>query len=315
MVRRLADEVSHSLLQRHRDLEPTRFSEDDLKADPGRLESAVASASLFGGAALARIRVSGEAQAAVLLGLLARVERSPDGLAGAVVVEAGELARASKLRKGFEDARSAWLLQLYETERADLEAVARETARLGGATLQDDALGAILDAVAQDVDSVAAEVGKLALYAGTGGTVDLAVVEAAGSGGREAVADDAVHAAFAGRLAEAAARYRQALGAGANPIQVLNTVQRRLRLLLQVRAGLEGGGTASELVKNPRLGVFWKRQDEVARQAGHWSRAALEEALSACIKADLASKQGGAPAVALAEQLLLRIARKGRGRA
>lgn len=314
MVRRLADEVCSSLLQRNRDLEPTRFSEDDLKADPGRLESAIASASLFGGAALARVRVSGESQTGLLLGLVALVEKDPAGFAGALVIEAGDLGRSSKLRKGFEEARTAWSLQLYDSERADLVAVARETAKQAGVVLQDDALDAVLDAVAQDVDSVAAELSKLALYAGQGGTIDREAVEAVGSGGREAAADDAVHAAFSGKLGEASARLHQALGAGANPIQVMNTVQRRLRLLLSLRAGMDGGGSAAELVKNPRYGVFWKRQDDVARQAGHWSRSALEGALAACIQADLDSKRAGSPAIALTEQLLMRIARKGAGR-
>lgn len=311
MVRRLADQAAGNLLKRFPELEPTRFTDDDLKADPGRLESAIASASLFGGAALARVRLGSDAQSGVLLGLLALIERDPAGMAGALVIEGVDLPRASKLRKGFEDARTSWSLQLYDTERSDLTAAARETAIAHGTSLNGDALDLVLEAVAQDVDSVVAEIGKLALYAGKGGVIDAAAVEAAGSGGREAVADDAVHAAFSGRVGEASARLHQALGAGANPIQVMNTVQRRLKLLLQLRAGMEGGASVGELVKNPRFGIFWKRQDDIARQAGQWSRAALEDALSACVEADLGSKRGGAPAVALTERLLLRIARRG----
>lgn len=296
-------------------LELKRFSEDDLRSDPGGVEEAISSASLFGGAAIAHVRVSGEKDAAPLAALLDRVDKGGPQPNGVLILDIGEVAKTSKSRKMFEDSRHAWSLQLYESTRDDLAHVARQEANEAGVALDLDALGLILENGAQDTDSIAAEVSKLAQYAGKGGTIDIAAIEEVGSGGRQAGLDEAIDAAFGGHSALMAKRLEQALSSGANAVAITNAVGRRIRVLLQVQAGIANGGTAAELLKNPRMGVFWKRQADVARQAGFWGRAPLEEALRATLETDSQIKRAGSPDVALIERLLTRIAaRASRGR-
>lgn len=296
-------------------LELKRFSEDDLRSDPGGVEEAIASASLFGGAAIAHVRVSGEKDAAPLAALLDRVDKGGPQPDGVLILDIGEVAKTSKSRKMFEDSRHAWSLQLYESTRDDLAHVARQEANEAGVALDLDALGLILENGAQDTDSIAAEVSKLAQYAGKGGTIDIAAIEEVGSGGRQAGLDEAIDAAFGGHSALMAKRLEQALSSGANAVAITNAVGRRIRVLLQVQAGIANGGTATELLKNPRMGVFWKRQADVARQVGLWGRAPLEEALRATLETDSQIKRAGSPDLALIERLLTRIAtRASRGR-
>jgi DNA polymerase III subunit delta len=308
VLRRLALTIAQRHIKDNPSLELKRFSEDDLRSDPGGVEEAIASPSLFGGAAIAHVRVSGEKDAAPLAALLERVDKGGPAPDGVLILDIGDVAKTSKSRKLFEDSRHAWSLQLYESTRDDLAHVARLEANAAGVTLEPDALGLILDNGAQDTDSIAAEVAKLAQYAGKGGTIDSAAIAEVGSGGREAGLDEAIDAAFGGQSGLMATRLEQALSSGANAVAITNAVGRRIRVLLQVQAGIANGGNAAEILKNPRMGVFWKRQADVARQAGLWGRAPLEDALRATLETDSQIKRAGSPDVALIERLLTRIA-------
>jgi DNA polymerase III subunit delta len=316
VLRRLGLTIAQRHIKDNPSLELKRFSEDDLRSDPGGVEEAIASASLFGGAAIAHVRVSGEKDAAPLAALLDRVDKGGPAPDGVLILDIGDVAKTSKSRKLFEDSRHAWSLQLYESTRDDLAHVARLEATAAGVTLEPDALGLILDNGAQDTDSIAAEVAKLAQYAGKGGTIDISAVQEVGSGGREAGLDEAIDAAFGGQSGLMATRLEQALSSGANAVAITNAVGRRIRVLLQVQAGIANGGNAAEILKNPRMGVFWKRQADVARQAGLWGRAPLEDALRATLETDSQIKRAGSPDIALIERLLTRIAsRASRARA
>jgi DNA polymerase III subunit delta len=317
VLRRLGRAVADRHLQANANLEIKRFSEDDLRSDPGCVEEAIASASLFGGASIAYVRVSSEKDAASLAVILDQVEKGGPQPEGVLILDIGEVSKSSKSRKMFEDSRHAWSLQLYESTRDDLVHVARLEATANGVTIEPDALALILENGAQDSDSIAAEVTKLALYAGHGSIIDVDGVNLVGSGGREAGLDEAIDAAFGGQRGLMATRLEQAFSSGANAVAIINAVGRRIRVLLQVQAGIANGGNAAEILKNPRLGVFWKRQADVARQSGLWGRATLEDALRATLDADSQIKRAGSPDVALVERLLTRIATRasrGQGR-
>jgi DNA polymerase III subunit delta len=317
VLRRLATAIAERHLSANPSLELKRFSEDDLRVDPGGVEEAIMSPSLFGGAAIAHVRVSGEKDAAGLTSLLDRVEKGRPAPEGVLLLDVGDIARTSKSRKVFEDSRLAWSLQLYESTRDDLAHIARQAATAGGVTLEADALALILETGAQDSDSIASEVTKLAQYAGLGGKIDREAIHEVGSGGREAGLDEVIDAAFGGYSNLMATRLEQALTSGTNAVAITNAVGRRIKVLLQVQAGIANGGSAAEILKNPRLGIFWKRQGDVARQAGLWGRASLEEALRATLETNAQIKRASSPDVALIERLLTRIsarASRGQGR-
>jgi DNA polymerase III subunit delta len=317
VLRRMAMMIGERHLKANPSLETKRFSEDDVRADPGGVEEAIASPSLFGGAAIAQVRVSNERDAGALAALLERVDKGGPSPEGILILTVGELSATSKSRKLFEASQHAWALQFYESTRDELANVARQEANLAGATLEPDALGMILDTVAQDSDSIAAEVSKLAIYAGEAGVIDVAAVRDVGSGGREAGIDDAIDAAFGGHTALMATRLEQAIESGVAVVPIVNAVGRHIRMLMQIQAAMANGAAVGEAVKNPRLRVFWKRQSDVVRQAGLWGRAPLEEALRATLEADGQIKRGGSPDEALVERLLTRIAKRaarGQGR-
>jgi DNA polymerase III subunit delta len=310
-LRRLGKAVADRHIGANANLEIKRFSDDDLRASPHCVEEAITAASLFGGASVAMVRVSSEKDAGALAQLLDRVDKGGPPPEGILILDIGDASKSSKARKAFEDSKNAWSLQLYEPSRDDLVHVARQEATLADASIEPDALALILENCAQDSDSIAAEVNKLALYAGPNGKIDVATIDAVGSGGREAGLMEAIDAAFGGQSALMAIRLEQAFASGANSVAVVNAVGRHIRMLLQVSAAVAAGNSAADALKNPRLGVFWKRQADVARHASLWNRAALEEALRATLETDGQIKRAGSPDLALVERLLTRIGARG----
>jgi DNA polymerase-3 subunit delta len=314
-LRRLGLMIAQKHMKLRPELELRRFNEDDLRANADCVEEAIAAPSLFGGAAIAMVRVSGEKDAGHLAGLLDRVNKGGPEPEGVLLLDVGDVARASKSRKMFEDSTKAWSLQLYETSRDELAATARLTAQDYGAEIEPATLAAIVEGSAQDMDSVAAEVAKLAIYAGQGGIVDMDTLEAVGSLSREAGLGEAIDAAFGGQAALMNKRLEQALASGANAVAITNAIGRHVRLLLHIQADMLSGQPTSEIVKNKRLGIFWKRQSDVARQAGLWGRAPLEEVLHATLETDRQIKRAGSPDLALLDRLLTRIAQRAAKRA
>lgn len=312
LVRQQADLVQASWLKRAPGLSVQRMDDADLKADPGALAGYLGGPSLFGDTSLVRLRIGSETAASLILEALGTVPKDGNQGPGLLVV-AGDLARASKLRKAFEAHPWAWSLQSYDASREELAAEARRVAKELGNSLHADALAAVLEAVAQDLDSVAAEITKLATYVGKGNEIGLAAVAAVGSGGREAVVDDAVHAAFSGDPLVAINRLSQATAAGANPVQTVNALLRKVRLLMQLRLAFDSGERASELVKDRQYNIFFKRQSEVAAQIGIWTQAMLDALLAAVIELDGRTKTGGSPAETLVSDMILKIARRAGG--
>jgi DNA polymerase III subunit delta len=312
LVRQQCDQVQATLLRRAHSLSVQRLDEADLKADPAALARYLGGPSLFGETSLVRLRISGEACAGLILECLTTLPKS--GNEGpALVVQAGDLAKSSKVRKAFEAHAWAWSLQSYEASREELAAEARRVAGGLGTTLQADALTMVLEAAAQDLDSVASEITKLAVYVGKGAEIGLTAVAAVGSGGREAVVDDAVHAAFSGDPQLALNRLGQAMAGGGNPVATVNALLRRARLLMQLRLAFDAGERASELVKDRQYGVFFKRQTEVAAQTAIWSPVLLDSLLGALVELDGRTKTGGAPGETLVSDLVLKIARRAGG--
>jgi DNA polymerase III subunit delta len=310
LVRRLCDQLQASLLKSMPALSVQRMDEADLKADPSALAGSLGGPSLFGDVSLVRLRLAGETLSEIVLEALAGLAPGKGG--PALIVQAGEMAKASRLRKGFEAHPWAWSLQTYDASREDLANAARDAAKAVGASIATDGLAALLEGVAQDVDTVASESTKLGLFVGPGGEIGPAAISAVGSGSREAVIDDSIHAAFSGDGSLAISRLQQALGSGAHPVQGVNALLRRVRLLMQLRLAFDGGERASELVRERHYGIFFKRQDEMAAQVTRWSQPLLASVLASAVELDARTKTGGAPAETDLADFLMRLARRAR---
>lgn len=254
------------------------------------------------------------------------LEGATDGLAGAIgdalpliaeesllVVTAGSLTGASKLKKLFEGAKEAASVALYPAEGAALgEAVAEEIRRLGGPESPREtrmALTAAMGGASHGEAMRFAEV--LALYkAGDPTPLTPEEVEALAPGSAESGADELAMALAEGKAGDVPRLLEGFAAQGGTPAQALRAAIRHFTRLRSAQAIAERDGipldSALEKLRPP---VFFKIKPAMASQARGWPPAALEQALLGLGEAEAASRRGGRkPEEILIARALLRAA-------
>ncbi|MGH7117871.1 MAG: DNA polymerase III subunit delta [Acetobacteraceae bacterium] len=253
------------------------------------LPAAAVALALGGGRRVIRLAEAGEgahnAVAAVLQG-------PGDAL---VVLEAPGLSPArSKLLKLVEAHPEAAAIACYPEEG---EALARSVGAwlsASGVAADDDAVAWLVSRLGADRALSRAEVEKLALYVGRGGTVDLASAEAVVGDVAGLSLDDALFAATEGHVAMADRALERALAAGATPVAV-------------IRGGLAHLGRLQRKELRPPL--TFRRRDSFARALGLWPAPALARALEDFFAGEREAKRTGVPDGVLCRHLVLSLAR------
>lgn len=231
-----------------------------------------------------------------------------------VVVTAGALKASSKLRKLFEGHRTARAAAFYDEPpgRAEIE---RMLAQGGLRDVPGEAM-ATLTALAGEVGpgDFTQIVEKIALYKrGDDTPLSPADIEANAPQSTEAALDDLLHIVAEGRSAEIGPVLRRLQSQGANPVGLCIGATRHFRLLYAAASDPGGPGAGIGRVRPP---VFGARRDRLLRQAQGWGAAKLETALTLLTDTDLSLRSAGqtAPAMALVERALIRLAMMNRSR-
>lgn len=274
-----------------------------LRDDPSRLSDEAASMSLMGGRRLVRLR---DATDGITDQVRAMLEAG--NIEALVVVEAGDLAARSRLRKLFEESPAAAALACYADDQRALEGVIRETLGQYGLKVSDDAMIFLLDNLGGDRMISRMELEKLAAYAEGAGLVSLEDASACVGDSAVIVLDDIAFSAASGQQTRLARALAHAFDEGNDPIRVLRVVTRhflRLHLAAGVVAGGESPDRATKMLRPP---VFFKRQDEFRSQLRRWSPVALSQAIESLTGAEIACKSTGIPGEAACGRALMRLA-------
>jgi DNA polymerase-3 subunit delta len=281
-----------------------------LRADPARLHDEAAALSLMGGRRVIRMRDATDTAADAVADVLENV--TGDAL---VIVEAGELAARSRLRKLCEDNAIAAAIACYPDESGSLRDFIRETLSQLGVAANAEAVEYLATVLGPDRMINRSELEKLALYAGADGEVALDdAVTCIGDSG-ESTMEDVAFAAAAGNGIELWRSLGRAYAEGASPIAVLRVALRHFDRL-HVAAGLiAGGAAADEAMKSLRPPVFFKREEAFRGQLRRWRKRDLEAALAALGEAEIGCKSTGLPAESICGQVLARIANRARASA
>ena len=137
----------------------SQLSAADLKDDPPRLADEAAAIAMTGGRRVIRARGIGDAQTDCFANFL----ENPQGDT-LIVVEAGELAKTSRLRKLFESHSLCAIVACYEDSGADLDALVIGHLRQHGLTINSDARDYLLHCLGEDRLATRQELDKLVLY-------------------------------------------------------------------------------------------------------------------------------------------------------
>jgi len=310
----LARERSETLLKTVVDdlSDPFRVSDLDeqiLSNDPARLFDEAASISMLGGRRVVRVRGASNALAKLFESFL--TDPKGDAL---VVVEAGDLAKGSALRKLFEEADNAAAIPCYADSARDLGDVVREAMRSEGLSIAPDALEDAVSRLGSDRGVTRRELEKLALYARGKKQISLQDVQAAMGDEAEVRVEEACDAAGCGDLVRLDLALERLWTADVSPVAVLRQAMSHFQRLLLVGAQSTAGESIDGAMKKLRPPVHFSRATSFKAQAQKWTEARLAEALDLLLEAEALCKTTGVPAEAACGRALFNVAAMGRMR-
>lgn len=288
----------------------TRIQGNDLRRDTAQLVDAMKAQGFFPGPRAVHVEGANENCATAILTAL---EEWQDGDAQ-LIVTAGALKPTSKIRKAFENHRSAYACGIYDDppSREEIEATLQKA---GLRNLPADALRDLTNlALSLDPGDFRQTVEKISLYKfGDDTPLTGAEIALCAPASVEAELDDVLHAVAESRAGDIGSIMRRLKAQGTQPTGLCIAALRHFRTLYAIAAH---PGGANEGIGKLRPPVFGPRRDKLLRQAGHWGAPKLEQALTVIIETDLTLRSAGAtaPDMALVERMLIRIAMLGRSR-
>lgn len=310
----LARERSETLLKTVVDdlTDPFRVSDLDdtaLSADPARLADEAAAISMLGGRRVVRVRGAGNGLAKLFEAFL----DDPKGDA-LIVVEAGDLAKGSALRKVFEEADNAAAIPCYPDTARDLSDVVRDGLRAEGLSIAGDALADAVSRLGSDRGVTRRELEKLALYCRGKKDVTLDDVRAAMGDEAEARVEEACDAAGTGDLKKLDLALERLWASDISPVAVARQAMSHFQKLLQVASEVARGDNIDFAIKKLRPPLHFSRTASFRLQAQKWSEAKLGDALDLLLEAEALAKTTGVPAEAAVARALFSVAAMGKMR-
>ncbi len=310
----LARERSERLLKTVVDdlTDPFRVSDLDdqaLSSDPARLADEAAAISMLGGRRVVRVRGAGNTLAKVFEAFL----EDPKGDA-LIVVEAGDLAKGSALRKVFEEADNAAAIPCYPDTQRDLSDVVRDALRAEGLTISGEALADAVSRLGSDRGVTRRELEKLALYARGQKEVSLDDVRAAMGDEAEARVEEACDAAGSGDLKKLDLALERLWASDVSPIAVVRQAMSHFQRLLLVMTQAQRGDSIDFAIKKLRPPLHFSRVGSFRMQAQKWNEARLGDALDLLLETEALCKTTAVPAEAVTARALFNVAAMGRMR-
>lgn len=306
LVRERADQIARAIVADLHD--PFRVAEltgAGVAADPARLADEMQALALTGGRRVLRLREATDAQG----GLFERLLRAPPPGDTLAVVEAGDLAARSSLRRAFEGATVAAAIACWADGPREIKELARAIMSAHEITASPEALDYLAANLGGDRGLTRAELEKLALFIGDGGRLGYEEATALVGDSATVTLEDVVYAAAEGEAAALERALARAFEEGEAPVAVLRALLRHFQRLHWTAARCAAGASAEEAMLRLRPPVFFKFKDRFRRQLTLWPPGRAAQALETLTEAERLSKRSGPPPEAVCRDALLRIAR------
>lgn len=301
-----ADQIARQFADATNPMAVETLAGSTLASDPQALMAAAGAMSMFGDRTLVRVEGLGDDGLEAIEQLLAGPAGNP------VVAIAGALKKGSKLQALADKAPAVAALISYEPSLRDAGKLATDIGGEMGLRPSRDAAMLLFEGAGGDRMLIRRELEKLSLYLDSSpaqpNPLEAADVAALAAGAGDADQFAIAGAIASGRLDEATdllARLGPGLG-----IVALRAVERRMTLLLTLRAAVDGGASARAVVDAARPPIFWKEKDAVVAELGAWTTPMLVGALGALLNAERGIKSRGSLGETLAHAALLDLARR-----
>ena len=277
-----------------------------LSTDPQALIAASGAMSMFGDRTLVRIEGLTDDGLEAVEALLASPAGNP------VIAIAGTLKKGSKLQALADKAPAIAALISYEPSLRDAGKLANDIGAEMGLRPSRDAAVMLFEGAGGDRMLIRRELEKLSLYLDTtlASPKPLEAADVAALAADQGESDQfALAGAVAGghldMTADLLARLTPGLG-----IVALRAVERRLVLLLALRAGVDGGASPRVVVDGAKPPIFWKEKDAMVAELGAWTTPMLVGGLGALLAAERGIKSRGSLGDTLAHAALLDLVRR-----
>jgi len=283
-----------------------RMSGADLRRDAALLLDAVKAQGFFPGPRVAFVEDATDAAAPAILAAL------QEWAAGdaQIVVTANLLKPTSAIRKAFEAHRNAYAVALYD-DPPSAEEIEDALRRAGLSAISPDAM-TDLNALARALDpgDFRQLLDKLSIFKfGDDTPLGPADVAACAPATIEADVDEILHLVAEARRDEIPSVMQRLSGQGVTAVTLCIGATRHFRTLHAAAADPAGAQKVWNGVRNFRL------RDRMQAQARNWPVHKLEAALGMLLDADLTLRSSSrAPAMAVMERTLIRLAMLGRAR-
>jgi DNA polymerase III subunit delta len=286
--------------------DPFRVADLDEQAlvnDPARLGDEAAAISMLGGRRVVRVRGASNALAKLFESFL----EAPAG-DSLVVVEAGDLAKGSALRRVFEAADNAAAIPCYPDSARDLDDVVRGVLRAEGLSIAPAALADAVSRLGSDRGVTRRELEKLALYARGKKQVTPQDVRAVMGDEAEARVEEVCDAAGSGDLPRLDLALERLWAADVSPVAVLRQAMMHFQRLLLVNAEAGRGQNIDDAIRKLRPPVHFSRTASFKTQAQKWNESMLCETLDLLLETEALCKTTAVPAEATCARALFNVA-------
>jgi len=291
----------------------TEIDADVLRSEPARLADEARALTLSGGRRVVRVRQASDQVSTACRALLAL-----DAIEALVVLDAGELAPGSSLRRLIEGAPNAAAIPCYRDQGRELAGLIDRLLAEHGLEADAEARAYLVDHLGGDRGVTRAEIAKLALYLGvapdgpTRGRRKVTLADVAPSVGDSAALglDELADAASLGDLTRLERVLDRLLGEGQHPVRIVRALANHVVRLQRFALQVERGEAARRVVEQARPPIHFRRKDKVEAALRRWSAGRLGAALGRLIEAELACKTTGRPAELICREVALALARQ-----
>jgi DNA polymerase III subunit delta len=286
--------------------DPFRVSEIEganLLEDRARLTAEAAALSFSGGRRVVRVRSAGNGTAECFATYFA----NPAGDA-LIVVEAGDLARSSNLRRVFEEAENAAAIVCYADSPDSVAQLLERTLHTQGVKISAEAVMEAVPLLGGDRGTIRRQIEKLVLYARESGTVNISDVRAVIGDESEARIEEVCDAAGEGDPRSLDRALERLWGAGVSPIAVLRIALGHFQRLAFTNANVVAGESVEAAIRRLKPPVHFARMASLRNQLRTWNAKKLGDALDRLLEAEALCKSTAVPAEAACGQALFDIA-------
>ena len=310
LVRERAERMARTVVPDLADaFQVCELDEAALSADNARLADEAAAISMLGGRRVVRVRGAGNGLAKLFEGFL----DDPKGDA-LVVVEAGDLAKGSALRKVFEDAANAAAIPCYADSPRDLADVVKSGLKERNLAIAPDALEDAVSRLGSDRGVTRQELEKLALYAHGQSRVSLEDVRAVMGDESDARIEEACDAAGEGNLQKLDLALSRLWADDMSPIAVLRLAMAHFQKLALAKDAVEKGEPLDGALRRMRPPIHFLRAASFKAQVSRWNGGRLLDALDLLLDTEVLCKTTGVTAAAVCGRALFNVAAMSRMR-